>query len=160
MQAIGGEVRLTPRKGEGSRFEFSIDAPAVRGGQGSQGGPLAGKKIAIADDDPDLLELFRLFLSSAGCEVRTARDPASGRRCKIFLLSAAPNDTATERQLSDVVDTRWTKPIRRTGPPRGLAALISTPGEAREAMDPRSPQKPHCRGGREVKVLYNTRKRP
>ncbi|MGB5745223.1 MAG: ATP-binding protein [Sedimenticolaceae bacterium] len=77
VQAMGGEIRLNTRKGEGSRFEFSIDAPAVRGAHVSGGGSLTGKKIVIADDDPDLLELFRLFLSSAGCEVATARDAAS-----------------------------------------------------------------------------------
>ena len=77
VQAMGGEVRLNTRKGEGSRFEFSIDAPAVHGGRSGDGGSLADKKIVIADDDPDLLELFRLWLSSAGCRVETARDAAS-----------------------------------------------------------------------------------
>ncbi len=120
---------------------------------------MADKKIVIADDDPDLLELFRLWLSSAGCRVETARDATSTleavrqmgpeavildlalggddgaavaaalragrRRCKIIVLSAAPNDPATGRELSNVVDARWTKPISRTELLRGLAALIA-----------------------------------
>ena len=162
VRAMGGEVRLATRRGEGSRFEFSIDAPAVRGGRGDQGGSLADKKIVIADDDPDLLELFRLWLSSAGCRVATARDAestlqtarqlrpaavildldlggddgaavaaalrADQRRCKIIVLSATPHDPASDRQLYNVADARWTKPVSRTELLRGLAALIADAG--------------------------------
>ena len=31
-------------------------------------------RILVVDDDPDILELLRLHLSSAGYEVRTAQD--------------------------------------------------------------------------------------
>ena len=77
VHAMGGEIRLSTREGEGSRFEFSIDAPTVQGGRTVAQRGLVDKRIVLADDDPDLLELFRLYLSSAGCRVTTAQDAAS-----------------------------------------------------------------------------------
>ena len=77
VRAMGGEIRLSTRKGEGSRFEFSVMTSAVKGGNAAAPVSLTGKKILVADDDPDLLELFRLYLASSGCSVHTSRDAAS-----------------------------------------------------------------------------------
>jgi len=76
VRAMGGEIELSTRKGEGSRFSFGISAPAVKGGRTANLASLRGRKILVADDDPDLLELFRLYLGSTGCEVRTEQDGA------------------------------------------------------------------------------------
>ena len=74
VRAMGGEIRLTTAKGEGSRFEFDIKAPAVKGGRPDSTTGLQGRQVILADDDADLLELLRLYLSSAGLAVETCRD--------------------------------------------------------------------------------------
>ena len=53
---------------------------------------------------------------------------ANQRRCKIIVLSATPHDPASDRQLYNVADARWTKPVSRTELLRGLAALIADAG--------------------------------
>lgn len=76
VHAMGGEITLVSREGEGARFGFEIDAPTVNGGRGASPGSLLGKKVLVADDDPDLLELLCLYLGAAGCDTQTARDAA------------------------------------------------------------------------------------
>lgn len=75
VQAMGGEIRLESGKGQGSRFEFFIEAAAVRDGhRGASDDSLAGRCVVVVDDDEDLLELFCLYLGSVGCQVYTAHD--------------------------------------------------------------------------------------
>ena len=75
VQAMGGELRLQKSDHQGSTFAFSIDAPTVRSGGRSGGAQsLEGKTLVIADDDPDLLELLKLYLNAAGCQVHACAD--------------------------------------------------------------------------------------
>jgi signal transduction histidine kinase len=75
VQAMGGEIRLQKSDRQGSTFVFSIDAPTVRsGGRRGTAQSLEGKSLVIADDDPDLLELLKLYLNAAGCQVHACTD--------------------------------------------------------------------------------------
>jgi len=74
VRAMGGEIRLNSQKDKGSRFEFSIQASAVKGGRAANTGNLNGRKVVLADDDSDLLELLRLYLTSAGLSVESSQD--------------------------------------------------------------------------------------
>jgi len=76
VQAMGGKIALGTNNGQGARFLFRIDAPVIQQGRRQSAKPLNGSKILVSDDDVDLLELFRLSLSSAGCQVHTARNAA------------------------------------------------------------------------------------
>ena len=76
IHAMGGDIRLSSQKGKGSRFEFSIQATVVKGGRATDTAGLEGKKIVLADDDPDLLELLRLYLTSTGLTVESSQDAA------------------------------------------------------------------------------------
>jgi len=73
VRAMGGEIRLTTEKGEGSCFEFRIKAAAVQGSRPGSTEALRDKRIVLADDDTDLLELLRLYLSSAGIETEACQ---------------------------------------------------------------------------------------
>lgn len=76
VRAMGGQIKLSTEKGNGSRFEFSVKATTVKGGRPSNPDALVGKTIVVADDDSDLLELLRLYLTSSGMKVAISRDAA------------------------------------------------------------------------------------
>ncbi len=75
VRAMGGEITIATEMGKGSRFEFGIKARAVKGGRAADTRALSGKTVLLADDDADLLELLRLYLSSAGLRVHACTDP-------------------------------------------------------------------------------------
>jgi len=79
VQALGGDIRSSSQLGEGTRFEFDIVARTVQGGRSSDASTLRDRVIVIADDDPDLLALIKLYLAAAGCKPHTASDANSAK---------------------------------------------------------------------------------
>ncbi len=81
IEAMGGEVGVDSRPGEGSRFWFSIPAPraamtkAEEGASSSGDWPaFTGVRVLVVDDHRTNRELVRLFLAGVGAEVTEAGD--------------------------------------------------------------------------------------
>ena len=89
VRALGGDIRLTSQPDGGTRFDFDVTARAIQGGRRKDIAALRDQVIVIADDDPDLLELFALYLKAAGCRPHTARDGAGVRTATERLRPAA-----------------------------------------------------------------------
>ena len=69
IEAMGGEIELQSHEGRGTRFDFSILAKAVGNSRATASSLLVDRDIVLADDDGDMRDLLRLYLSAAGCRV-------------------------------------------------------------------------------------------
>ena len=80
VEAMGGEIGIESREGEGSRFWFEIPAPSARLAKADEALSthrplgLAGVRVLVVDDHPANRELARLFLAGVGAEISEATD--------------------------------------------------------------------------------------
>jgi YD repeat-containing protein len=77
VEAMGGEIGVDSRFGEGSRFWFAIPAPLASRGEPDRAAAsepliLEGLKVLVVDDHAANRELAHMFLSTAGAEVSEA----------------------------------------------------------------------------------------
>ena len=124
---MGGEINLSSQHGKGSRFEFSIQAAAVKGGGTGNTSSLEGRKVVLADDDADLLELLRLYLSSAGMSVDSARDAAGAREA---VSRSSPDVVLLDLNLGSDDGGALAAQLRADGFRKPIVALsASSPGD-------------------------------
>jgi len=84
----------------------------------------------IIEDDTDTLELYALFLKSAGYVVRQARTGEAGLD---IVRSLKPRLVVTDLTLPDLAGARLCRSLRAAGAP-DLAGLIVVTGSADEEM--------------------------
>jgi len=131
VRAMGGEIQLSTEKGSGSRFEFSIKATTVKGGRAAEAGTLRGKKIVVADDDSDLLELLRLYLTSAGLNVVTSQDAAGTLD---MVRRSLPDAVLLDLNLASDDGAALAAQLRADGYNKPIVALsANSPGDDGEA---------------------------
>lgn len=126
VRALGGDLRLSSAPGKGARFDFDITARAIQGGRGSAIAALRDKVVVIADDDPDLLELFALYLKTAGCRPHTVSD-GDGARAAIEQLR--PAVTLLDLNLGDDDGAAVASALRNAGY-RGRLVCLSASNDS------------------------------
>ncbi len=123
VRAMGGEITLDTDK-RGSCFAFTIDAAVIPSAATSAGDALAGRRVLLADDDPDLLDLFSLFLKAAGCSV----EQASGAEQTIQRAQAfRPDAIVLDRNLGSAHGHDVARQLRRAGYRQRIALLTAAP---------------------------------
>ena len=85
-------------------------------------------RVVIVEDDRDTLELYSLFLSTAGYAVHQARNGADGLE---LVRSVQPSVVVTDLTLPDLGGGPLCKALRKAGSP-GLQGLIVVSGSADE----------------------------
>ena len=134
VRAMGGEIKLSTEKGSGSRFDFNIKATTVKGGRATEPGALTGKRIVVADDDSDLLELLRLYLTSAGLHVETDQD---GTGTLDIVRRSSPDAVLLDLNLGNDDGAALAARLRADGYNKPIVALsASSPGDDRETTQP------------------------
>ncbi|TCO76735.1 PAS domain-containing hybrid sensor histidine kinase/response regulator [Chromatocurvus halotolerans] len=73
VEAMGGELRVSSRPGEGSRFYFTLDMDVAPGAGSSRDCVrLQGRRTLIVDDQPDSRAAIRQLLHHYGCSTHEA----------------------------------------------------------------------------------------
>ncbi|MCB1788884.1 MAG: response regulator [Gammaproteobacteria bacterium] len=132
VTAMGGELELVSSGANGSRFAFSITAPAVRSGRRGDDA-LSGRKVLLADDDQDLLDLFALYLKAAGCAVHCVSDAAQVR---VAARTFKPDAVVVDLNLGDRDGLTLARELRESGYRHGIAVLSASEAGSVQRTEP------------------------
>jgi signal transduction histidine kinase len=105
-QLLGHELEVQSAPGRGARFSVAVPRASHRAAAAAHAeelralaNPLSGCRIAVVDDDPNVLEATRELLSSWGCEVRVAADSSEAHG--LLASGWAPDFVLSDYHLSE-----------------------------------------------------------
>jgi two-component system, sensor histidine kinase len=137
VEAMGGGIHLQSREGHGSRFEFEIDAKRVDSDLPRSARQLRGRRILVADDDPDMRELLRRYLAVAGCQVVAAGEAREALR---QARGQMPDAVILDIDLGKGDGNAVARELRTTGYPGAIIALSGNkPAAGDDSREPRPP---------------------
>jgi CheY-like chemotaxis protein len=129
VEAMGGEIGVESSPGQGSVFQFRIEAPSasapqVIGEDGASSATLGGVRVLVADDNAANRELTRALLEQFDAEVTVVADGAEG----VALAAEAPFDVILLDLNMPILDGRGALHRIRSepGPNQGVPIFAFT----------------------------------
>jgi CheY-like chemotaxis protein len=121
VAAHGGRIELDTARGRGTRFRvhlpFSQGTEAARAEAPAR--PVAGGRVLVVDDEPEIAALLKERLAEDGLSVATA---SSGRRALAALEAGGVDAVVSDLRMPDMDGATLAMEIRRRWP--GLAGRI------------------------------------
>ncbi|MCI0491358.1 MAG: response regulator [Planctomycetes bacterium] len=133
VQMMGGDIELQSVVGEGSTFRFTLKMPVGEAVSAIAAGDeprvtgvadrFAGRRVLVADDNPEMRMLLRDLLESLGLQVLEAQN---GAQAKEVIASAKPQVVLLDWRMPVLDGIALTKQIRASGDPPQPAIIMLT----------------------------------
>lgn len=109
VEAMGGAVELHSEPGEGTTIRITLPAPAV---EAASGATPAASRVLLAEDDPDVTEMYGLLLGEAGYAVANVDGGTAAVRAAV---DGGADIVLMDRNLRDIDGFEATRRLRASG---------------------------------------------
>jgi signal transduction histidine kinase/DNA-binding response OmpR family regulator len=140
VEAMGGTIGATARRGGGSEFQFTLLLRAHHGQVDPDPAPLRGRRCLVVDDLPLNREILARQLTGLGAQADIAEDGAAAlAMLRAALREGAPYHLALVDRVMPVMDgIAFARAVRADAAFAGLRLVLCASGqigEAREGLD-------------------------